>query len=103
MRGGFGLGCGLGGINDGRRNTGRAEKAAWKEFNNPGGSLMKEVLSTKTRIVVSDPDHPHYLRTGFFTGKIISLFGKPMAEVRFDDGTDDGCFIQKGQAEETER
>lgn len=55
-------------------------------------------LYTK-RVYVCDRQHPHYGESGTLTGKIISLFGTPMAEVKLDackHGTD-GCFVQKGQ------
>lgn len=54
---------------------------------------------TTERIYVCDPEHPHYGESGFFTGKVISLFGTDMAEVRLEGcrhGTD-GCFVSKGQ------
>lgn len=56
------------------------------------------------KVLISDRSHPHYGETGTMTGKIISLFGKPMAEVRLDacrHGTD-GCFVSKGQVSEME-
>ena len=48
---------------------------------------------------ISDPEHPHFGESGRFTGKVISLSGKPMAEVALDHckhGTD-GCFVSQGQ------
>jgi hypothetical protein len=54
---------------------------------------------TKTRVCIVDREHPHYGESGVLTGKIISLFGTPMAEMKIKDckhGTD-GCFVKKGQ------
>jgi hypothetical protein len=51
------------------------------------------------RVIICDPKHPHYPETGTLTGKIISLLGTPMAEMKLDScrhGTD-GCFVKKGQ------
>jgi hypothetical protein len=52
-----------------------------------------------TRVFICDRDHPHHGEVGEMTGKIVRLFGKPMAEVKLDHckhGTD-GCFVSKGQ------
>ena len=51
------------------------------------------------RVYVCDHGHPHWGESGFLTGKMISVLGTPMAELRLDDckhGTD-GCFVGKGQ------
>lgn len=48
---------------------------------------------------VVDPQHPHYRESGYLTGKVISLFGTAMAELRIEQcrhGTD-GCFVSQGQ------
>ena len=37
------------------------------------------------RVYVCDRKHPHYGESGVLTGKIISLFGTPMAEVTLDN------------------
>lgn len=49
----------------------------------------------EVRVVITAKEHPHYGKSGVATGKVISLFGNAMAEVRFEDG--DGCFVSKGQ------
>ena len=57
------------------------------------------------RVFVCDPEHPHYGESGVMTGKMISLFGTPMAEVKLDacrHGTD-GCFVKKGQVQQEKR
>jgi hypothetical protein len=57
------------------------------------------------RVYVCDRKHPHYGESGVMTGKVISLFGKPMAEVRLNDckhGTG-GCFVSKGQVSAEQR
>lgn len=59
-------------------------------------------MSEPIRVRISDPEHPHYPETGWLNGKIISLFGKPMAEMDIDNcihGTS-GCFVRKGQVAE---
>jgi len=51
------------------------------------------------KVIICDPEHPHADEVGVLTGKIISLFGKLMAEVKLDNcshGTD-ACFVSKGQ------
>jgi len=51
------------------------------------------------RVFICDRKHPHYGESGTLTGKIISLFGKPMTEVHIENckhGTD-GCFVSAGQ------
>lgn len=56
-------------------------------------------MSSFQLVRISDPKHPHYPEHGRFTGKIITLFGEPMAEVAIDNckhGTS-GCFVSKGQ------
>lgn len=53
---------------------------------------------TKMRLRISNPKHPHFNRIGFLTGKAVSLFGKPMAEIRFEDD-EDGAFVSKGDCE----
>lgn len=50
------------------------------------------------RVQVVNRKHPHFEEYGRFTGKIVSLLGKPMAEVKLEHcrhGTD-GCFVSKG-------
>jgi hypothetical protein len=37
-----------------------------------------------TRVFICDREHPHHGEVGTMTGKIISLLGTPMAEVRLD-------------------
>jgi hypothetical protein len=57
------------------------------------------VVPNVTRVFVSDPHHPHHGEAGVFTGNVIRLFGKPMAELRLENcqhGTD-GCFVKVGQ------
>jgi hypothetical protein len=56
-------------------------------------------MTEAIRVFISDREHPHCGETGVLTGKMISLFGKPMAEVKLDHcrhGTD-GCFVSPGQ------
>lgn len=56
-------------------------------------------MTPYNRVIVCDPDHPHYGEIGTFTGKVISILGTDMAEVKLDHcrhGTD-GCFVKKGQ------
>lgn len=51
------------------------------------------------KVIICDPEHPHYPESGVLTGKVIQLFGKEMAEMKLDvckHGTD-GCFVGKGQ------
>lgn len=51
------------------------------------------------RVFICDREHPHHGEVGTMTGKIISLLGTEMAEVRLDackHGTE-GCFVKKGQ------
>lgn len=50
-------------------------------------------------LMISDPAHPHYPETGRFTLKVVTLFGKPMAEVKLDHCKHgvDACFVSKGQ------
>lgn len=51
------------------------------------------------RMRISDRDHPHYGEVGQLTGNVISLFGKPMAELKLEHcqhGTF-GCFVSSGQ------
>jgi hypothetical protein len=53
------------------------------------------------RVRITKRDHPHYRETGFMTGKVISLLGKSMAELKLENcrhGTD-GCFVSKGDIE----
>jgi hypothetical protein len=61
-----------------------------------------QTLDIRTQTVrITKRDHPHYRETGKLTGKIISVLGKPMAEVKLDDcrhGTD-GCFVSQGDIE----
>lgn len=57
------------------------------------------------RVFICDRKHPHYGESGTLTGKMISLFGKPMAEVKLElckHGTD-GCFVSKGQIQQEKR
>jgi len=52
------------------------------------------------RIKITGSDHPHIGETGTLTGKIISVLGTPMAEVKLDNcphGTD-ACFVKQGEA-----
>jgi hypothetical protein len=59
-------------------------------------------MNTETiRVRICDKEHPHYPAVGVLTGKVIRLFGKPMAELKFDQdshGTE-ACFVDKGQVE----
>jgi len=51
------------------------------------------------RVFICDTEHPHAGEVGTMTGKIISVLGTSMAEVKLDHcrhGTD-GCFVKKGQ------
>jgi len=53
----------------------------------------------KCRVSIVDRRHPHFPEGGLLTGKIISVLGQPMTELRLDNcrhGTD-GCFVSKGQ------
>jgi len=61
--------------------------------------LNAKIKSIPVRIC--DPEHPHYPETGELTGKMISLFGQPMAEMKLDncEHGDDACFVSKGQVE----
>jgi len=62
--------------------------------------MSRETDLTKTRFRVMSRGHPHYGESGYFTGKMISLFGRPMAEMRLENcqhGTD-GCFVSLGDA-----
>ena len=57
------------------------------------------------RVYISDPEHPHHGESGVLTGKMISVLGTPMAEVRLQGckhGTD-GCFVKKGQITQERR
>jgi hypothetical protein len=57
------------------------------------------------RVFVCDRKHPHYGESGVMTGKVISVVGQPMAEVKLDackHGTD-GCFVSKGQVRSEKR
>lgn len=57
------------------------------------------------RVFICDREHPHFGESGTLTGKVISLLGTPMAEVRLEDckhGTD-GCFVVKGQITQERR
>jgi hypothetical protein len=57
------------------------------------------------RVYVCDQEHPHFGESGVFTGKMISLLGEPMAEVKLEHckhGTD-GCFVKKGQVRQEKR
>ncbi len=56
---------------------------------------------TQTLMRIIDPDHPHYRESGYLTGKVISVLGTAMAEMRIENcrhGTE-GCFIKQGQCE----
>lgn len=53
------------------------------------------------RVVICDPEHPHYRESGVLTGKVIRFlhWAGEMAEVKLEacrHGTD-GCFVSKGQ------
>lgn len=51
------------------------------------------------RVQITDPDHPHFPEHGALTGKVISVLGTTMAEVKLDQcvhGTE-GCFVRIGQ------
>lgn len=51
------------------------------------------------RVQIVDTTHPHYPEHGALTGKVISVAGTPMAEMRLDHcchGTD-ACFVARGQ------
>jgi hypothetical protein len=61
------------------------------------GMTNDEVKAERVRIC--DRKHPHYGESGRLTGKVISLFGNAMAEVKLDNcqhGTE-GCFVSKGE------
>lgn len=61
--------------------------------------------SVPMRVYICDPKHPHFGESGVMTGKVISLFGEAMAEVKLDrcaHGTD-GCFVKKGQVAREKR
>lgn len=54
---------------------------------------------TGSYVQIIDPSHPHYPETGRWAGNVVSLFGKPLAEITLDGckhGTD-GCFVAQGQ------
>lgn len=60
---------------------------------------LQQQASVIGRVFVCDPSHPHFGETGVMPGTVISLFGKKLAEVRFENckhGTD-GCFVSVGQ------
>lgn len=64
------------------------------EENKPGHPEPEQLQ----RVQVVNRRHPHYEEYGRFTGKMISLLGTPMAEVKLEQcrhGTD-GCFVKKG-------
>lgn len=51
------------------------------------------------RVQITDQHHPHFPEHGVLTGKVISVLGTTMAEVKLDHcrhGTD-GCFVKVGQ------
>jgi hypothetical protein len=51
------------------------------------------------RVQITDPNHPHFPEHGAFTGKVISVLGTSMAEVKLDHcrhGTG-GCFVLASQ------
>ncbi len=62
------------------------------------------------RVVICDPQHPHFDECGELTGEVIRLKGgtddgTPMAYVRLFDcrhGTD-ACYVSKGQIREDRR
>lgn len=54
------------------------------------------------RVIITDIHHPHAGEVGTMTGKVISVLGKPMAEVRLkncEHGAD-ACFVSQGQAKQ---
>jgi hypothetical protein len=65
-----------------------------------GHGMTNEKMLQQT-VRITKRDHPHYRETGKLTGKTISLFGKPMAEVKLDDCRHgiDGCFVSTGDIE----
>lgn len=56
-------------------------------------------------VQITDPEHPHYPESGWFTGEIMTPIFSPntkMAKVRLDHckhGTD-ACFVSPGQIKE---
>lgn len=53
---------------------------------------------TLPRVQIVNRKHPHFEEYGRFTGKMVTLFGKPMAEVTLEHcrhGTG-GCFVSIG-------
>lgn len=66
---------------------------------------MNAPISPSIRVRICDPKHPHYPESGWLTGEMITVLGKPMALLRLDDcrhGTD-GCYVGKGQVAEERR
>jgi hypothetical protein len=55
----------------------------------------------KQTVRITNREHPHYRESGKLTGKVISLFGKPMAEVKLGDCRHggDACFVRTGDIE----
>lgn len=61
--------------------------------------VLKEQAAAIGTVYVSDPEHPHFGESGVLTGAVISVLGKPMAEVKLSDckhGTS-GCYVAKWQ------
>ena len=53
------------------------------------------------RVRIVNCEHPHYRETGFLTGDVVSLLGKPMAKMTLENcpHMTDACFVSKGDIE----
>lgn len=52
------------------------------------------------RVRITDPKHPHYPETGWWTGEVIKvIWGGTMGKVRLDHCPhgNDACFVSPGQ------
>ena len=67
---------------------------------------MSDLLKIEMRI--SNPEHPHFNRTGFLTGEILNVLGNHMARFRFSDcdthalGSIDACYVNKSDLKRLE-
>lgn len=91
------------------KNTSRVDKGVGRRSTGSTASVGCDVQGltkaltneemTQRRVRIVDREHPHFPESGKLTGKIITLFGTPMAELKLDNcihGTD-GCFVKHGQ------
>ena len=69
----------------------------------PGDRAMSREPKKKQlqRVQIVAREHPHFEEYGRFTGKIVTLFGKPMAEVTLEHcwHGGDACFVSKGDVQ----